>query len=196
MKEVVPGLKAAVQEVRPLRLFSQILRVDPEDDALIGLLRRHGGPVQLHGADEHQVPGIEGVVDALHQVVHPAAEEEIDLIKVVVMQRHLLHFGVPKVEDFKISPRHDLPGIETLRPAPHPPHLVLHMQQQSIATISQKLRFVPRRGSKSFLRQLCRLKNTISRAERGLASTKRGVLRSAACDKREPLIAKPEFRNH
>ena len=131
MKEVVPGLKAALQEVRPLRLFSQILRVDPEDDALIGLLRGHRGPVQLHGTDEHQVPGKEGVVDALHQIVHPAAEEEIDLIKVVVMQRDLLHFRVPKVENFKISPRHDLPGIETLRPAPHPPHLDFIIPQDS-----------------------------------------------------------------
>ena len=36
-----------------------------------------------------------------------------------------------------------------------------------------------------FLRQLCRLKNTLSRVLRGLAPTKRGVLRLAACDKRE-----------
>ena len=30
---------------------------------------------------------------------------------------------------------------------------------------------------------------------RGLAPTKRGVSRTAACDKRESSIAKPEFRN-
>ena len=46
-----------------------------------------------------------------------------------------------------------------------------------------------------FLRELCFFKNTLSRAVRGLASTKCGVLQSAACDKREFSIAKPEFRN-
>ena len=48
----------------------------------------------------------------------------------------------------------------------------------------------PRRKSNPFLRQLCRLKNTLSLVTRGLASTKRGVLQSAACDKREFSIAK------
>jgi hypothetical protein len=46
-----------------------------------------------------------------------------------------------------------------------------------------------------FLRELCFFKNTLSRAMRGLAPTKRGVSRTAACDKRESSIAKPEFRN-
>ena len=40
---------------------------------------------------------------------------------------------------------------------------------------------------KMYLRQLCRLKYTLSRAPRGLAPTKRGVSRFAACDKREFL---------
>ena len=39
--------------------------------------------------------------------------------------------------------------------------------------------------SEMFLRQLCRLKNTLSRAMRGLAPTKCGVSRTAACDERE-----------
>ena len=47
---------------------------------------------------------------------------------------------------------------------------------------------------KSFLGQLCRSKNTISRAQRGLAPTKRGVSRTAACDKREFSIAN-QIRN-
>ena len=44
-----------------------------------------------------------------------------------------------------------------------------------------------------FLRELCFFKNTLSRAVRGLASTKCGVLQSAACDKREFSIAKLRF---
>ena len=46
-----------------------------------------------------------------------------------------------------------------------------------------------------FLRQLCRRKNSLSRAKRGLASTKRGALRAAACDKREFSIVKLLFHN-
>jgi len=40
-------------------------------------------------------------------------------------------------------------------------------------------------GFTSFLRELCFLKNTLSRAPRGLAPTKHGVSRTAARDKRE-----------
>ena len=48
--------------------------------------------------------------------------------------------------------------------------------------------------SKPFLRQLCRLKNTLRRAQRALAPTKRGVLsRDDACDMHEFLALKQCF---
>ena len=52
-----------------------------------------------------------------------------------------------------------------------------------------------RREYESFLRQLCRLKNTLRQAKRALASTKRGASRSAACDKSEYLHCETAFRN-
>ena len=51
----------------------------------------------------------------------------------------------------------------------------------------------PRREIKSFLTGLCLVKNSLSRAVRGLAPTKCGVSRAAACDKREYLDGKPSF---
>ena len=53
--------------------------------------------------------------------------------------------------------------------------------------------FAPRRESNPFLRQLCRLKNTLRRAERALAPTKPGDLPRAGRDKREYLKCETSF---
>ena len=90
--------------------------IDPENDPLVrrGDLLGDPGLVKLQGADEQHVPGQKVVNAALDGVVHVAAQKEIDLKKVVVMELHIVQLGVTVVEDLKALGQHVLPGVKGL----------------------------------------------------------------------------------
>ena len=88
--------------------------VDPEDDALV---RRSGfdqRAVEFHRVDEQDIPGDEAVGASLHKVIHLAAEEKVDLKKVMVVDGDLLDLGVLIMEDLESRAGHILTGIKGL----------------------------------------------------------------------------------
>ena len=63
-------------------------------------------------SDIKQIPGLRLVQLPLHPVLHLAAEEQINLIKIVVMHLHIRELLIPVVEYFVVCPPHTLPGVE------------------------------------------------------------------------------------
>ena len=121
--EISPRGKAAVREIRLRCDRVKILPADPQHDPFIRLVGRDVRPMQLHGVDQQDVVAQKRIAASLDKVFHPAAEKVIHLVKVMVMQRDLLHLGVLIMKDLKIRPVHALPGIEHMRPLGHLAHL-------------------------------------------------------------------------
>ena len=102
----------------------QELRFDPEHDPLVGVpVRMDDGLVQLQRADQQQIPRLQLVGLALHQIIHTSPQKEIHLVKIMVVQCHRPQVPVLIIEDFIAVTLHFLPGVEMLESIWHGNHL-------------------------------------------------------------------------
>ena len=120
---------------------------DPQHDAL-GALRLWGGDgtVELRGGDEQQVAGLQ-VVDAtvdLKPGLIP--KEEIDHIKVVVVQFYLGRMGVVVVKHLEIWGVHLLSWVEIVGPFFHKKHLNVILPQD-LQCVKRKKQLLLRKES-------------------------------------------------
>ena len=91
------------------------LGVYPKDIPLIdGHLRPDQHLMLRTGRDQQNVTGHHMDDLALHQVGHIASDEKIDLIEIVMVQRHILQIQIPFVLQLKILMVHFLPRIVPL----------------------------------------------------------------------------------
>ena len=82
---------------------------DPEHDALIGVgVGGNARLVQLQRAAQHPVAGAHAVELVLDDVLHPPAQQQVDLIEVVVVQLDLVHVGRAIAVDLIIRRDHRL----------------------------------------------------------------------------------------
>lgn len=91
-------------------------RIDPQYDSLVGVpIRVDDGLVQLQRADQQKIPRLQPVGLALHQIVHTAAQKKVDLIKIMVVQRHRPQVTVLIMKDLVAVALHFLTGVEMLK---------------------------------------------------------------------------------
>ena len=64
--------------------------------------------MQLQRAAQHPVTGAHAVELVLNNVLHPPAQQQIDFIKVMMMQLHLVHIGGPIAVDLIVRLYHCL----------------------------------------------------------------------------------------
>ena len=78
------------------------------------MFRLEHGLMQLHGADEQNVPRGQKIAAAFDDIADIAREEKIDLVEIVVVQRHFLEIGI-FVKEYLIGVRaHILAGFKML----------------------------------------------------------------------------------
>ena len=113
----------------------------PEHDALVGPRPRlHRDLMQLQRADQQQVPRLELVDLALDAPLGPAAQKEVDLVEIVVVQPHRLQLPVAVVEHLKVPPAHLLAGVKGLEVRLHGATSFFLSSYRKIYNVSNKLR--------------------------------------------------------
>ena len=103
------GVKAAGQAGVRGGQALQIRPRDPKHNSLIGIgVGGNAGLMQLQRAAEHPVTGAHAVELVLDDIFHPAAQQQIDLIEVMVVQLDLVHVGRPVAVDLIVGRDHRL----------------------------------------------------------------------------------------
>ena len=103
MKPPLPGQdKAALQLLTGVTALLQPLLSQPDHHPLIGLRRVHNGSVNQIPAHQQQIPGLKEVCDPLHHIGNPAAQQQHQLVKGMVMVVHLRGLAVLQVEQAEV----------------------------------------------------------------------------------------------
>ena len=103
VKALLPGdVKAAVQRLAGVSPAGQPLPAQPDDHPFIGLRRVDDGPVDHVVLHQQQVPGTEKVGDALHHIGDLAAQQQDQLVKLMVMVVQLLRPAVLQMEQAEV----------------------------------------------------------------------------------------------
>ena len=90
------------------------------------MVLRDAGLVQLHGADEQDVAGQQAVDAALDAVFHTAVQKQVDLVKIMMVQRDLAQLGIAVAEDLVSRAQHVLALRKILCLARQPAALLPH----------------------------------------------------------------------
>ena len=105
------GVKAAGQAGARGGQAFQIRAADPQNDALIRIgIGGDARLMQLQRADEHPVAGAHTVDLVFHDIFHPTAQQQIDFVKIVVVQLDLVHIRRAVAVDLVVRRDHRLPG--------------------------------------------------------------------------------------
>ena len=93
----------------------QKLLVDPKNDPLIfPLLTAKHGLMQLHGRNQQHIPRCQQITAVFDVILNISGQEEIHLIKVMVVQGDLLQIGILITKNLKSGVVHGLSDIKTL----------------------------------------------------------------------------------
>ncbi len=96
------GVKAGVQGLAGVAPGGQPVPAQPDDHPLIGLRGVDDGPVNQIVLDQQDVPGLEEVGDALHQIGRFSPQEEDELVEFVIVIVHLLGPAVLQMEEAEV----------------------------------------------------------------------------------------------
>ena len=96
------GVKAGVQGLLRAAAGPHPLPAQPDHHPLIGLRGVDDGPVNQIVLDQQDVPGLEEVGDALHQIGRFPPQEEDELVEFVIVIVHLLGPAVLQVEEAEV----------------------------------------------------------------------------------------------
>ena len=96
------GVKAGVQSLAGVAPGGQPVPAQPDHHPLIGLRGVDDRPVDQAPGHQKDVPGLEEVGDALHQVGHLPPQEEDELVELVIVVLQLLGAAVLEVEEAEV----------------------------------------------------------------------------------------------
>ena len=102
VKSLLRAQKAVLQITVGTGQLLQIFRRNVEDGALIKIAAGHDGTVNAAAAHQHIIAGTQRIALALDGVIRPAGQQKNDLMKGMVMIRHLL---MPVVRQMKQAER-------------------------------------------------------------------------------------------
>ena len=110
------GVKAGVHGLAGVAAGGQILPPQPHHHPLIGFRGVDDGPVNQVVLNQQNVPGLEEVGDALHHIGDLAAQQQNQLVKLVIVVIQLWRAGVLQVEEaealVEIAPLSNLAPIQ------------------------------------------------------------------------------------
>ena len=146
------GVKAAGQAGARAGVPLQVAAGHPQHDPLVGFaVGGDAGLVQFQRADQHQVAGAHLVQMVFHNIAHLAAQQQVDLVKIVMVQCHLVHIGAAVAVDLEVAGDHRLAagvglkrgghGPSPFRRAPQPPPIHACILTQFLQSFKQFLQF-------------------------------------------------------